>query len=426
MSHRILWYFCIFVEVTAVLGNTSSFASAASSLSLTEVYQSALTRSEDIAVEKSKTKQSEERVTQARSHLFPTISFNANYLRQDDVGVRSSSASSARGEQTSTRFTLYQPLYAGGRDSAALAIAKAERSVQQENEGTARLTLYVDVARTFFQVLILHADTENNATSIRLMRERISDLQKRTRIGRSRANEVLTAQAQLAMLEAQMLSAQGQLKIARDRLSSLAGIDGDASLAAPSEESQPPEPLADYLAMLEQRSDYLALKAQLAASRSAIDLARAEHYPTVALTGNSYLSRTGAGQGSDWDVGVGLTIPIYQGGIVQAKVREATEKQTETELRLHRLRRMAEESVRAAHYNLTSTIGQIEPLKAALAMTERNYREQTRDYRFGLVTNLDVLQAMNAFQDAKRAVDRIRIQSMLNRAELNAAVGRIQ
>jgi outer membrane protein len=49
---------------------------------------------------------------------------------------------------------------------------------------------------------------------------------------------------------------------------------------------------------------------------------------------------------------------------------------------------------------------------------------QQRDYRFGLVTNLDVLQALTAYQENLRALDRARYTAKLNYLRLEAAVVR--
>jgi outer membrane protein TolC len=54
----------------------------------------------------------------------------------------------------------------------------------------------------------------------------------------------------------------------------------------------------------------------------------------------------------------------------------------------------------------------------------KNYETQQRDYRFGLVTNLDVLQALTVFQENQRALDRARYTAKLNYLRLQAAAVR--
>lgn len=86
---------------------------------------------------------------------------------------------------------------------------------------------------------------------------------------------------------------------------------------------------------------------------------------------------------------------------------------------------LPEMDVRGAFHTLTSSIRQTKILEKALVATEQNYQEQKKDYSYGLVTNLDVLQALNSFQETKRSLDRLRFQVMASWAELKATVGQI-
>ena len=63
-------------------------------------------------------------------------------------------------------------------------------------------------------------------------------------------------------------------------------------------------------------------------------------------------------------------------------------------------------------------------MEKATDATQKNYEAQRRDYRLGLVTNLDALQALTAFQENQRALDRARYAAKLNHLRLQAASAR--
>ena len=67
---------------------------------------------------------------------------------------------------------------------------------------------------------------------------------------------------------------------------------------------------------------------------------------------------------------------------------------------------------------------QLEALEKATESARKNYEAQRRDYRLGLVTNLDVLQAMTAFQHNQQALDRARYTTKLDYLKLQAAAVR--
>ena len=105
---------------------------------------------------------------------------------------------------------------------------------------------------------------------------------------------------------------------------------------------------------------------------------------------------------------------------MSARVGEASAREKELEQLLSQTRRLAETSIRTAYNQWISALNQIQALEAALNSTEENYKEQSRNYRFGQATNLDVIQALNVFQDTKRTLERTRIQARAAFAELRA------
>ena len=78
--------------------------------------------------------------------------------------------------------------------------------------------------------------------------------------------------------------------------------------------------------------------------------------------------------------------------------------------------------IRQLHKALSSSLAQAAALTDAYAKAANSYRIQVRDYRFGLVNNLDVIEAMTTMQDIKRSLDKAVIQVKTNKALLDIAV----
>ena len=60
-------------------------------------------------------------------------------------------------------------------------------------------------------------------------------------------------------------------------------------------------------------------------------------------------------------------------------------------------------------------------LEDAFKKAEESYRLQTKEYRLGLVNNLEVLESMNAMEEAKRNFDRAVLKTKLDLLRLKAA-----
>ena len=76
------------------------------------------------------------------------------------------------------------------------------------------------------------------------------------------------------------------------------------------------------------------------------------------------------------------------------------------------------------HQSVVLDRSQLAALEMATDAARKNYEAQQRDYRLGLVTNLDVLQALTVFQENQRALDRARNTAKLNYLKLQTAAVR--
>jgi outer membrane protein TolC len=251
--------------------------------------------------------------------------------------------------------------------------------------------------------------------------KRIAELNQFKKIGRSRMSEVLTAQAQQAALKAQLKQIRGQLKAQRAVLVFLTGFDLDVPIHRPNTEGVASKPIEECLSRVDIRPDVRADMARAKAADDGISVARAGHLPTLGLQGDYYLERTGAQKDVNWDVMLNLTVPLFSGGIVQAQVGQAVSKRDQAELQVSRTRRLARQQIQQFFENLTGDREQMEGYREASALSERNYKEELREYRLGLVTNLDVLQALNGFQESKRSFDKARYAMLQDIQSLEAA-----
>ena len=126
----------------------------------------------------------------------------------------------------------------------------------------------------------------------------------------------------------------------------------------------------------------------------------------------------------NWDVQLSLTVPLYAGGGIQSRVREALSQQLQAELSLNQARRLAQQEVRTVHAAVVFDLAQRDALEKSTEAARKSYEAQRQEYRLGLVTNLDVLQALTALQQNQRALDRVRFSAKLDFLRLQAAAAR--
>lgn len=403
---------------------------AGAPISLKETYQSALSKNESVGIQKSLAEQSAERVSQAKGSILPSVSFIGSHLYQDLpenlAGSGGVSGAFAQQQQTNARFTAVQPLFRGLREFAGLSATQAQGRAQEALYQQSKLNLYGEVARAYFGVLQAEQDQKNLGTLLDLTAKRSAELEKRVKIGQSRKGELLTIQAQVASLRAQIESADAMVRQAREQLEFLAGIGKDSPLIEDRALPAKLPSLEDFVTRVERRPDIQAQRENVEAAYDLKQVAWGSHLPTLDATGNYYLKRQGVLRDAKWDVTLALTVPLFQGGTIQSQVRQASQAAQAQELALAQARRQAKRDIQTLYENATSGLSQISFLKQAVEASESNFREQSRDYRYGLVTNLDVLSSLNTFQTSKRDLDRVIFTTRSAIASLYAAVGEIQ
>lgn len=174
---------------------------------------------------------------------------------------------------------------------------------------------------------------------------------------------------------------------------------------------------------LKSRADILASEQQIKVADKQIEVAKGGHYPSLDFTGNYYFKRTGILSTSDWDAGLAVSIPLYQGGTINAQVKEAVEGKRIAQLNTSETTRAAERDLAVIYQNYLQLSQQLATLKLAKEKSEEAYRLSKRDYGNGLVTNLQVLQSLNLYFNAKRTYDSMSAMAIMTFHNLQVASG---
>jgi outer membrane protein len=374
---------------------------------LAECYQAALRRSEVIANSEQTIRQAEELFNQSVGLVLPTISGVASYQWQEPP-------SSAVGAQVSpsaqplVKLTAIQPLFQGFKEFAAMNQGRGLIAASTQDKRQAQTALYYDTANSYYAVLTYERDLDNVTAQLALYDKRIAELKEFENIGKSRSTEVLTAQAQRLTLMATSEQIKGLLRATREALAFVTGFENDVVLVDTFAEPPQAKELKTYTDRINQRPDVQAEMARSRAADSAITVARSAHYPTLAAQGDWFFVRAGSLKDVHWDAILALSVPIFNGGVINSQVSQAISKRDQAESTLSRAKRLALQQIRTLHSNYQFDRNQWETYKEARQVAEQNFKQQTRDYKRGLVTNLDVLTSMTSFQETQRARDRTR------------------
>lgn len=389
-------------------------------LTLKESFEAAKTNMESIKRAQTVVTQSEELKNQARAALLPNLSAVGTHTNIDAPETSGNSAFTLT-RQYSAALRLSQPILRGGTLSA-YDYAKENILLAKFREDSTELGLYQLVINSYYNLSIAQRDKKNVEELLKFSRERVKEIRGRTDIGRSRKGELVEAEAQLLTAESQYQQTLIRLTQAEQNFEFYTNL-APQEIGPLGELPKVPSTLSELKQMLKSRPDIQAAVQETKLADKQVSIAKGGHYPTLDLTANYYFDRTGVLASSDWDLGFALVIPLYQGGDVQASVRQAVAGKRIAELNSAETFRAAERDLSINYQNILQLQEQLKVLKKALAKAEEAYLLSKKDYKFGQVTNLDVLQSLNLFIETKRSYDSLVSLSHLNYKNLEALVG---
>lgn len=393
---------------------------AEAAISLKESFEAARMNMESIKRAEAVIEQSEEQKNRARSAVLPTIAGVGSYTKLDPPDAAGNSPFLLT-KQYSYALRLSQPLIRGGTLSA-YKLAEENILLAKYQKDATEVNLYQLVINAYYNLAIAQMDKKNVEELLKFSRERVKEIGDRTKIGRSRKGELVEAEAQLHIAESQYQQTLIALQQAERVFEFYTNRKAEEIIV----DKNIPElktPMEEFLRKVHTRPDILASRQETRVAEKQIEVAKGGHYPQLDLTSNYYIDRTGVLETSDWDVGLAVVIPLYQGGSVQANVREAVASKRIAELRNAEAVRTAERDIMINYQNIQKIQVQLKSLKEALKKSEEGYRLNKKDYSYGLVTNLDVLQSLNTYIETKRSYDNLVSLLHLNLRNLEALTG---
>lgn len=396
-------------------------------LTLDDCYRMALHRSETLAIDGEALVRLQAQYEQMVGEVLPRLSFRGSYLRQDESGVSSSSGvqrSFTLRDRTQYEFAARQPIFSGLREFYALRQRDALYGAQEHALRHARLLLFGDAADVFYAVLQIDREAATLQNTLELAQERLEELVQRNRAGISRRSEVLAQEAEVALTRARLERTRGSIAVAWEALKFVTGLESPRTLRDLRPDPGELPPVESYTARaLAERRDLTALEGQVAAAEEGIGIARAGYFPTVSLDTTYYTHREGISDEVDWDLSLSFEIPIFEGGVTQARLREARSYVREANLRIERLRRDIELQINRAYAEVKALLAELASLDKAVSSAEENYEIVQAEYRRGIVANIEVLTSFNTLEGVRLARDRARFQAKLASVRLEVQSG---
>jgi len=375
-----------------------------------------------------------ERVPQARAALLPAVNLVGAASRQAGQASFSELPPAARDVHTrSWNLQLSQPLWRATA-SAALDQAGQQELLAEAQFHQAEQELILRTAQAYLDILVAQEAEHVAHLQINAMEQQRALARRTFEGGTGTVTDVHEAQSRLDLSRAQAVVAGNELQGKLAELTRILGIS-HARLAGLRADSALPhmEPagLQPWLDSAREQSIPVRIaQATLEVADREIARSQAAHSPTLDLTASYGSSFTSGSITSPSDfsvrsrstqVGMNLTIPLYAGGGVQARVREAVALKGKAGEELEAARRQAVTQARQAFAGVANGAAQVQALASAITSSKSSLDANKVGYLVGTRINMDVLNAEQQLYAAQRDWYKARAETLLQGLRLKAA-----
>ena len=360
-----------------------------------------------------------------RPQVSATLGVNRDLTRSGvlDVG--------GKGPSVSGGLDVSYPLFNGGsvRNSvrAAQTRVQAGRATLRAVEGdvfTLAVASYMDVIRD-------RAIVELNENNVKVLQTNLEATRDRFEIGDLTRTDVAQSEARLQLGRSQLAQAQGDLIASEAKYREVIGH--------PPGQLAPPPPLPPLPATADEavrialanNPDLIAITRSATAAGYDVRVAQAGRLPTVsAVASGTYLNdlggAVGPNSGTQTTAGFNARIPIFQGGLPAARVRQAQAQEGQLLEQVVGTERAVIQTTRAAFAAYEAAQKTIEASTVAVQANELSLEGNRAEQSVGTRTVLDVLNAEQELLQTQVALVRAKRDAYVAGFQLLNAMGQAE
>ncbi len=378
-----------------------------------------------------------EKGPQGLALLLPTLNLTGNATRQ-------SIESDSKNPSVVPSFTRYPRLYGyqlvftqpifrlqnwNQYDQAEFQVKQAEATF-----GQAAQDLMLRVAQAYFDVLAAQDTLALVRAQKAAISEQLAQAKRNFEVGTATITDTHEAQARFDLSAAQEIAAQNDLDSKRRSLQLLTGkeygelkaLQADIKLPQPN-----PEDMQSWVDLAEKQS-YPVQVQEAGTAIAALEARRNSnaHLPTLDLVGSygqtdqtATLTSPIGNTLTQGAIGLQLAMPLFAGGGLSSREREAAALSLKARDDLDNARRSAALTTRQSYLSVINGIAQVGALEQARVSSQSALDSNKLGYEVGVRINIDVLNAQQQLYSTERDLAVARYNTITNHLRLKAAVG---
>lgn len=413
---------------------TALFSIESTAENLLQVYAMALKSDPQLLAEAASKRAVSELDDQARANFLPQVGLSADTgkINQDiSADVLSDDLEyNSHGYSLSITQPVFHKENFVQQTQADIAIESANASyLAKEQE------LIIRVAEDYFDLLGRQDDLSFLIAEREAIALQLEQTIQRFDVGMVTITDVAESRAAHDLADAEVINAENEVANSKERLRETSGayIDELASLKEESPLVTPdPEDINQWTTVaLSQNPNLVVAHKNVENARQDIELQKSGHYPSLDLVGQkdyssqSSTSLNGSRKTHQDSISLQFNLPLYEGGSINSRSREATHRLDQAMQNEEEQRRAVKRQTRESYNSVLSGISRVKALKQAVISSEKALESTEAGYEVGNRTTVEVLNVRRSLFGAHRDYAQARYDYIVDILRLKQAAGTV-
>jgi len=291
--------------------------------------------------------------------------------------------------------TISQPIFLAQAISTIKNAYNSYDLAQINTENAEEYLLHsVEVAYYGALATMKFLDIARHAVEIR--QEHLKVAQAKFEVGETPKITVLRAEIDVNQSEQDVKRAENSLALAKEAIRLLIGHYEDFSLVPPEPPRRPAETLEDYISKaLAHRRDLTSAKLELSIAEQLKNDAWYRFLPQLVATGMYRLSdvKGFTDRYDQWQIGLALSVPLYDGGLRYAYLKEAKSKIREATIKIEETEQSIASEIRQLWLKMEMAEANLIKARRSVELAKEQVELAKAAFEAGTSTNLEVLDA---------------------------------
>lgn len=323
------------------------------------------------------------------------------------------------------------PIYTGGRITNQIRLEEIAERLAADRLAQTRDELIFNVSSAYYAVLQIKEFIKATEKSVERLEESKRIVDARLKVGKAAPADVFKINTRLSAVRQELIRINNALALVYGAINTLLGVDAHAAPprieAALTYQSAPLDLSKSVEEALARRPDLQAQKKEAEIQEKKIRIAFAEALPQVTFNGRASGVMGEESKLFDQQFGsVSLSVPLFAGGTIQAKVAQERARLLQLSQDLAQLKLEVTQSVQSAYLNTTEAEKRIAVAEAARVEAREVLRVEQLKVEVGKGVIENLLDAQAALLQTEQSYAAALADANTARVALAKAIGMIE